>query len=354
MGLRALLSSLLIAWRALAAGKVVVLILASDRSEHLRSLQGSWRTYMHTQPETVASYFVKADPHLSSNFSIDGDTILVRCPDDGHRGVSLKTFGAMQALAELEPYEFLVRTMLSSFLDLRALVQRVSALPPTKLFCGVKESQSSEAHELVSNSVIILSRDVVEMVLLHFLEEHVYNVENQQSEAFVGILRASQVDMLTISVRHFESMHDFQQKYKASVDGVTFCWVLRLRGSPNKAEDELQMQALMVNHVYSHNLDKVSSPSDGYERVPISLIVPAVYSQSFECGKSMLFSLRLCRVIPAEVVIAISNYNKEPTSENMHKEDLWILAHTDDYKNLNIKLFYRNGEHLQYISTCSF
>ena len=52
MGLRALLSSLLIAWRA-AAGKVVVLILASDRSEHLRSLQGSWRTYMHTQPETV-------------------------------------------------------------------------------------------------------------------------------------------------------------------------------------------------------------------------------------------------------------------------------------------------------------
>jgi hypothetical protein len=328
----------------ITAFKVVVLIMASDHSQHYKGLQLGWKAYMHTYPSEIRAYFVKANPELKGSYLFDGDTIYTQGNERGHEGLSIKTMRAIEALTEIEPYEYLIRTVLYSFYDLKALLKFVDRLPKLNVYCGSKAVWHNSTSNIeipttyVSSAGIILSKDVVDIIHQGLLNAPLDTVRSVPTDALLGTILSGRVDILAAPRVDLYDIGEFQDVYKASVDGVTFHWTFR--GSSSNHKQILQMNNLMIAHVY-----EIHDATDRYERVPMSLIVPSVYANSNACGRAMLESVRRCPIIPSEVIIAISGYDKEPGPSNTENEELWILSQSDDYKHLNIRIFYRNGVH---------
>lgn len=117
--------------------RVLMLILASDGGVYT-ALQEVWRSYIHSFRPTVEAYFYKANPRLETPFSLEGDVLTVRCPDNlGSVALKLKL-----ALTAMEPrfddFDFICRPNLSSFFIMERYLKALEELPKTRA-CLAKE-----------------------------------------------------------------------------------------------------------------------------------------------------------------------------------------------------------------------
>jgi hypothetical protein len=116
--------------------KLLVLIVATDSNPVYVEGQKIWKTYMHLDPEHIESYFIKANPNLSSNYKIEGDTIWCKT-NDTLLDLMNKTLLAYECLSDrLHEFDYILRTSTTTFYVFPRLLPFLQTLPKQKCFAG--------------------------------------------------------------------------------------------------------------------------------------------------------------------------------------------------------------------------
>lgn len=151
--------------------KLLILILASDDYPVYCELQKIWRAYMHSDPENIEAYFIKADPNLPSDCLIDGDIVWLKCEECIKPGIINKTIMSFEHFLPRIGTEFtyVLRTNLSSFYILPRLLTKLKTYPRRSFYCSADSGTSYTG----SGAGYILSPDLVELLVNnkhHFLD----------------------------------------------------------------------------------------------------------------------------------------------------------------------------------------
>lgn len=144
--------------------RVLILIIASENHPVYSELQKVWESYMNSDPEHVTAYFLKADPLLDEKCKIVGNTIYSKVIDGYRPGILLKTVYALEKLEpDLNKYDYIVRTNLSTVFHFPRLLAYLNALPKERCYAGrILDHNWDKTRVYVQGCGIIFSRDVVQ------------------------------------------------------------------------------------------------------------------------------------------------------------------------------------------------
>lgn len=101
---------------------IIVLIIASDNTDHYVKMQDIWRIYRSQHPH-IKCYFIKCQEQLEEDVMIENDTIYVKGVENYTPGILIKTIKSIDYLLKNENFDYIYRTNLSSFLNLNRLYQ---------------------------------------------------------------------------------------------------------------------------------------------------------------------------------------------------------------------------------------
>jgi hypothetical protein len=134
---------------------IVVLIIAGGSAfpEYVE-MEGIWRKYMNRFPN-IRSYFIKMNPTLSTEMDtvIYGDTIWVRGDECLIPGILIKTVHSIRHLLAVDQFDYLVRTNMSSVLNLPLLYTLLEKHPSPVDYYGARHILN-----YVEGSCMVLSR----------------------------------------------------------------------------------------------------------------------------------------------------------------------------------------------------
>jgi hypothetical protein len=145
--------------------KVLFLIPVCDHKPIWVAHQKIWSSYMHSDPEHVKAYFMKADPHLASRYRIDGDVIWCQCQESYIPGIVNKTLLSMECiLPQIDQFDYVIRVSSSSFYHFPRLIAYLESLPRGRCYRGVIGCVP-EHGEYASGSGFIVSPDLVKLLV---------------------------------------------------------------------------------------------------------------------------------------------------------------------------------------------
>lgn len=140
--------------------KALILIVADGDEPIFFELQKIWREYMHSDPDHIEVYFIKANPNLPSKVQTDGDTIWCQT-SVGMDGIIVKTLYAIEHLLPdiQNKFDFVMRTNLSTFCIFPRFLNYLKTLPKTGCFSGNRVNGW-----LASGTGLIFSSDIAELL----------------------------------------------------------------------------------------------------------------------------------------------------------------------------------------------
>jgi hypothetical protein len=139
--------------------RVLVLIIASDNNACYVAEHEIWRSYMHSMPENIEAYFIKANPELQEEVFFQGDVIWSRSIEEYSPGILNKTIMSMNAFRDrLDEFDYVLRTNLSSFYLFHNLVEFLKNEPTSNYYSGIIYTLDVP---FVSGDGIVLSKDLV-------------------------------------------------------------------------------------------------------------------------------------------------------------------------------------------------
>ena len=175
--------------------RIIIVVIASRTEEiHEQLLTSFWVPFIRDVVPRYKMVKVKlvfgAGTHIADLGAIRDSVILGRSPESYIPGILAKTIDAFAVLLK-EPFDFIVRTNLSSFFILENLVRRLSRFRRTKLYNGIRippltrdhltkglffsgEKSSEELRKLSKNTIhclsgagIVFSKDVIAALVLN-------------------------------------------------------------------------------------------------------------------------------------------------------------------------------------------
>jgi len=160
--------------------KVVILVIASEGEAYNKFLE-NWRSQI--RPANISIFFLFCSEHVKNPVEIKDDSIYIRGKESFKPGIYYKTLEGMR-WALTEPFDYLIRTNLSSYINLQALNQ----------FLGLKPRQNCMVGTFVSGGFLSgagygMSRDVVEDFIGWCENECEINAAKHFDDEFVGFFR---------------------------------------------------------------------------------------------------------------------------------------------------------------------
>jgi len=163
--------------------KAILLVLSSEDVENTRyvikRLTPEWKPlypffkkiyeqYMYENPEILVLFVYGADTTFEKkNYDLTYESVF----ENDYPGMVTKTLYAMRDITEKYDYDFLIRTNLSTFWDLKKLGQRLDKLPKTNCLTGTQiknqDPQDGQKYHYIAGFDMVLSRDIVEKILPH-------------------------------------------------------------------------------------------------------------------------------------------------------------------------------------------
>lgn len=141
--------------------RALILIVASDNEPIYPEFQKIWQSYMHSDPEHIEVYFVKADPNLSSKVQVVGNTIWCQTSTETD-GIIVKTLYALEYMLPIlrNRFDYVMRTNLSTFCIFTRFLDYLKTLPKTGCFSGTGLNEI-----LASGTGLIFSSDIAELLV---------------------------------------------------------------------------------------------------------------------------------------------------------------------------------------------
>lgn len=228
--------------------KVLMLIITSDDLPVYQGLQQIWRSYMHSDPEHIDAYFIRANPHLSQDYWIEGDTIWAKATEGlipKSSGIIDKTILSMEAmLPQIKNYDYVIRTNLSSFYIFPRLLQFLKTLPKTNCYCACPIHPKSFVG---SGSGFILSTDLVEL-LVRKKTKFIGN-KSKQDDLLIGFfLNGRRIPLISHPRFDILSLPDFLEKGTMIPEDI---FQIRVKTpNENRLIDDIYIQSTLLNTFY--------------------------------------------------------------------------------------------------------
>jgi len=240
--------------RSSYAEKILILVIASDDKSIYIKEQAFWRSYMNSDPD-IKVFFMKLDPNLAENAEVHGDVIYTKGKESYIPGILQKTVSTMEfCLERFGEFDYIFRTNLSSFVDLKKLKEFASKLPKKKCYAG-----SIQAGKYCSGSGFFLSKDMVELIVRN-MDAVQYNLID---DVAIGMFMRDQNITMTAAPRvDITSLEKWEHWLKGKAHDPTL-FHFRIKQSGKRSTRNLEQQRreetiyrTMVDNVYGIQLEE--------------------------------------------------------------------------------------------------
>ena len=123
-----------------------------------------WESYMNSDPR-IQCYFIEY--HETLDKIIHGNIFYTKGVESYHPGCRDKTIEALDYFMNRDPYDYIIRTNLSSLWNFRALLNYLPTLPKEKVYAGIIGKYKHAENFYISGSGFIMSPDVAQLLLAH-------------------------------------------------------------------------------------------------------------------------------------------------------------------------------------------
>ena len=142
---------------------ILILIIYSNNNPAYEIMHNIWKLYMNKYPE-VKSYFLVNDSNIEENIIEKEDTIYCKF-EETLMNITLKTiYGMNYLLDKYQNITHIIRTNISSFINIPTLINFIKTLPTINLYGGRPFYFNSNTKEnkicFAQGSNIIFSKDV--------------------------------------------------------------------------------------------------------------------------------------------------------------------------------------------------
>ena len=143
-----------------------MLILASDGGKNniYTKLQDIMRKYIHSN-DSIEAYFYKADPTITEDYVISGDTIYIKT-EENYPYLWKKFWLVLKAFENrLDEFSYIARPNLSTFIILDRYVKYLETLPETNVCSGIQFFTRSEYIPFPSGYLFTITPDLAKKII---------------------------------------------------------------------------------------------------------------------------------------------------------------------------------------------
>ena len=138
--------------------KLIILIISSNDNPIYEEFRKLTRLYLRIYYPIVKYFFIEFKKDLESEVLQKDDYIYVNGEESINPGMIVKTCKAMEFINTTHDYEFLIRTNLSTLLNMPNILEYISIIPNTNA-CGGFGFRS-----FITGTCIVLTKDVVKQI----------------------------------------------------------------------------------------------------------------------------------------------------------------------------------------------
>jgi hypothetical protein len=180
--------------------RILVLILASDTDPVYCAFQIMWRQYMNLNPN-IRAYFYKGHPDITQPaFLSDDNTLLIKIHDNFETCYE-KTLRAFEYFSgDLDKYDFVFRTNLSSFVYFPHYLEFCKSLPKTNCCAAFIGTRSEDGLKFPAGAGFTLSPDIIKRLLAERPQLEIQDdvtIGRALQKWGIPILNAPRIDILT-------------------------------------------------------------------------------------------------------------------------------------------------------------
>lgn len=274
--------------------KIVFGILAST-NEHYSKFIEIWienikKFKSGTSSSLIDFYFIYAEPHQSEfSMSPEYDICNPEQPiyynyyskyneNDSMMDSFLNRTICLLDHLQLTPFDYFIRTNLSTLFHLDILIQKIQTLPKDNLIAGPPIDKLNSIYTHISGTNIILTRDLVDFLLLNkecLLDESVLHGDDQRISSL--IIENLNVNILLIKRLDFIEMNYDGDKYIPPSIIFQNCYDINnlfcYRFKTTNRENDIKYMKMLQQHMYLENFNPlqfvmslVNDPDAPYEK----------------------------------------------------------------------------------------
>ena len=231
--------------------KLLVLIISSDNIPSIpliypyKQLHQVWRSYAHLDSSHVETYFIRGNPDLSTQVELVEDVLWSRTEEGLVPGILNKTILSMEYfLPRLHKFDYVLRTNLSSFYVIPKLLEFLTTLPKTGVYCASGEGFGSGCG-------YILSPDVVRLIVQN--KKKLFNKDGNDDVVLGEFLKDKQVSLLPAPRTDLLSLEEWL-KYKNHINPKDFHFRVKNLTHDLRAIDDIFIYKELLKIYYDINL----------------------------------------------------------------------------------------------------
>lgn len=149
--------------------KIIFLIISSSNDESYINMKKMHQEYLKLYNGRIKYFFVESIPDMEVEIKEVDDHIFIKDTESIIPGIYNKTIQSMNHISQKYPYDFMIRTNLSSFWNLPNILNLLET-KPTSGYAGGYNVQG-----FITGTGIILSPDIVELLCNNTLAIHMHD-----------------------------------------------------------------------------------------------------------------------------------------------------------------------------------
>ncbi len=222
-----------------------MLVISSDTFPVYAKHREVWRSYMKSHPE-VDCYFIESRPLVFLS-TLSSDTLTLRGVER-YGTIYRKTIEAIEYFLQRHPYDYVVRTNLSSVWDFRALRAYLETQPRTGLYAGQVGVNGETGLVFASGAGFLMSPDVARTLVANAAIGR--SIQAFDDVAVAKALLASGISPTYLPRVDFISLAHYDEHHDKSPEGSFHFRIKHHAGhGGDRMEEPELMRRLLRDHI---------------------------------------------------------------------------------------------------------
>lgn len=221
-----------------------MLVISSDTFPVYSHHREVWRSYMKSHPE-VDCYFIESRP-LVFLPTLSSDTLTLRGVER-YGTIYGKTIEALEYFLKRRPYDYIIRTNLSSVWDFRVLRAYLETQPRSQLYAGQTGINPDTGIAFASGAGILMSRDVAHALVANARVG--YSLQAFDDVAIAKTLLASGLGPTPLARVDFFTLAHYQEHHTKIPDGSFHYRIKHADYLGTRMEEPEIMRRLLRDHI---------------------------------------------------------------------------------------------------------
>ena len=221
-----------------------MLVISSDTYPVYTHHRDVWRSYMKSHPD-IDCVFIESHPILFLP-TLTSDTLTLRGVER-YGTIYGKTIEALEFMLARRPYDYVVRTNLSSVWDFRVLRTYLETAPRTRLYAGQTGVNPETGIAFASGAGILMSTDVARTLLANARSG--YSIQAFDDVAIAKVLLQSGLRPSPLARVDFISLTHYEEHHAKIPEGSFHYRVKHENYLGDRMEEPEIMRRLLRDHI---------------------------------------------------------------------------------------------------------